>query len=153
EVGPIASQMRAAGLNAKLFGGDGWDSSELISSGGAGIGGGYFCNHYNSKENRPEVQNFFAAWEKEWGGEPGTTMGDLGYDGAKLMMDAIGRAKGDKSKDVSAAIEDTVDFPGVSGKITLKGQGGNPSKPALVVKVTKDGFVFEKAYSPEDLKK
>lgn len=157
EVGPIVSQMRAAGLTVPVFGGDGWDSSELISSGGEAITkDGYFCNHYNSKEDRPEVQKFLADWKAKYGGEPGTTMGALGYDGAKLLMDAIKRTMekgGTKSKDISAAIEDTTDFPGVSGKITLKGQGGNPSKPALVVKVTKTGFVFEKAYAPEDLKK
>ncbi len=153
EVGPIASQMRAAGLKVPLFGGDGWDSSELISSGGEGIVGGYFCNHYNSKENRPEVKKFLDDWKAKYGGEPGTTMGALGYDAAKLMMDALGKRKGDTSKDVSSAIEETVDFPGVTGRITLKGQGGNPSKPALVVKVEKSGFVFEKSYAPEDLKK
>lgn len=156
QVGPIVNQMRAAGLTVPVFGGDGWDSSQLISSGGQAIEGGYFCNHYNSKEDRPEVKKFLSDWKAKYGGEPGTTMGALGYDGAKLMMDAIKRAMdkgGKKSRDISAAIEDTTDFPGVSGKITLKGQGGNPSKPALVVKVTKDGFVFEKSYAPEDLKK
>ena len=156
EVGPIASQMRTANLNVPLFGGDGWDSSDLLTSGGDAIVNGYFCNHYNKEEPRQEVKDFLAAWKAKFGGEPGTTMGALGYDGAKLMMDGIKRAMdkgGSKSRDISAAIEDTTDFPGVSGKITLKGQGGNPSKPALVVKVTKNGFVFEKAYSPEDLKK
>jgi len=155
EVGPIASQMRAAGLKVPLFGGDGWDSSQLLVSGGEAIENSYFCNHYNSKEDRPEVKKFLADWKAKYPSqpEPGTTMGALGYDGAKLMLDAIKRAKGDKSRDISNAIEDTTDFPGVSGKITLKGQGGNPSKPALVVRVTKTGFVAEKAYAPEDLKK
>lgn len=155
EVGPIASQMRTAGLKVPLFGGDGWDSSDLLTSGGDAIVDGFFCNHYNKEEPRPEVKAFLEAWKAKYGGEPGTTMGALGYDGAKLMMDAIKRALekgGKKSRDISAAIEDTTDFPGVSGKITLKGQGGNPSKPALVVRVTKNGFVFEKAYTPEELK-
>lgn len=156
QVGPIVSQMRSAGVTVPVMGGDGWDSSELISSGGEAIVGGYFCNHYNSKENRPEVQKFLADWKAKYGGEPGTTMGALGYDGAKLLIDAIKRSMekgGTKSKDITAAIEDTTNFPGVSGTITLKGQGGNPSKSALIVKVTKTGFVFEKGYTPEELKK
>jgi branched-chain amino acid transport system substrate-binding protein len=157
QVGPIVSQMRANGLTVPVFGGDGWDSSELISSGGDAIVGGFFCNHYNSKEDRPEVKKFLADWKAKYPShpEPGTTMGALGYDSAKLLMDAIKRAmdKGGKtSRDISAALEDTTDFPGVSGMITLKGQGGNPSKPALVVKVTKTGFVPEKSYSPADIK-
>jgi branched-chain amino acid transport system substrate-binding protein len=152
EVGPIVSQMRQAGLNVPVFGGDGWDSSELISSGGEAIVGGYFCNHYNSKENRKEVQDFLLAWKQKYGGEPGTTMGALGFDAANLMIDAMKRATSLKAKDIIAAIDATENFPGVSGSITLKGQNGNPSKPALVVKVTRDGFVFEKSYSPEELK-
>ncbi len=151
EVGPIASQMRQAGLTVPLLGGDGWDSSQLITSGGDAIVGGFFCNHYNSKENRPEVQQFLADWRGKYNAEPGTTMGALGYDAAKLMIDAIKRAEGQKSRDVTKAIEATTDFPGVSGKISLAGMRGNPAKPALVVKVTREGFVFEKAFTPEDL--
>lgn len=151
EVGPIVSQLRQAGLSVPVFGGDGWDSSELISSGGEAIVGGFFCNHYNSKETRKEVQDFLSAWKQKYGGEPGTTMGALGFDAANLMIDAIKRSTSLKAKDIIAAIDSTENFPGVSGSITLKGQGGNPSKPALVVKVTKDGFVFEKSYSPEEL--
>ncbi|MBS1722093.1 MAG: ABC transporter substrate-binding protein [Armatimonadetes bacterium] len=156
EVGPIASQMRTAGVTVPLLGGDGWDSSELITSGGDAIVGNYFCNHYNNEETRPEVQKFLADWKAKYGGVPGTTMGALGYDGAKLMMDAIKRtmdAKGTKSKDLIAALEDTVDFPGVSGKITLKGHSGNPPKRALVVKVTKTGQSFVKAYEPDEVMK
>ena len=155
QVGPIVSQMRQAGITVPVMGGDGWDSSDLITSGGEAIVGGFFCNHYNSKETRPEVQKFLADWKTKYGGEPGTTMGALGYDGAKLMIDAIKRAMdkgGTKSRDITAAIEDTENFPGVSGTITLKGFAGNPSKSALIVKVTKTGFVFEKSYTPEELK-
>lgn len=152
EVGPIASQMRQAGLKVYLLGGDGWDSSELLTSGGDAIVGGYFCNHYSATETRPEVVGFLKKWKDKWGGEPGTTMGALGYDAAALMMDAVKRAKGNKSKDVIVAIEETENFPGVSGSITLKGQNGNPSKPALVVEVTRNGFVAKKSFAPDEIK-
>lgn len=156
EVGPIVSQMRAAGLNMPVLGGDGWDSAQLQTSGGQAIVGGFFCNHYNNEEKRPEVQKFLADWKAKYSGVPGTTMGALGYDAAKLLCDAIKRTMdkgGKKSKDISAALEDTSDFAGVSGKVTLKGMKGNPAKRALVVKVTANGTTFEKAYEPEELAK
>ncbi|MBS1715046.1 MAG: ABC transporter substrate-binding protein [Armatimonadetes bacterium] len=152
EVGPIASQMRQQGLKVPLFGGDGWDSSELLTSGGDAIVGNFFCNHYNEKEDRPEVKDFLTKWNAKYKGVPGTTMGALGYDAAALVMDAVKRAKGKKSKDVTEAIEDTTDFKGVSGSITLKGQNGTPAKPALVVEVTKSGFVPKKSYAPSEIK-
>lgn len=153
EVGPIVRQAKDAGINAKYLGGDGWDSSDILTSGGEAILGGFFCNHYNNLEDRPEVKEFLTKWNGKYGGTPGTTMGALAYDATKLALDALKRAKEVTPKGLSEAIRDTVDFPGVSGKITLRGQNGNPPKRALVVKLTKDGQVFEKAYEPSELTK
>jgi branched-chain amino acid transport system substrate-binding protein len=153
EVGPIVRQAATLGIkDVKYFGGDGWDSQELIESGGEAIIGGYFCNHYNDKEDRQIVKDFLAGWAKKYDGrKPGTTMGALGYDAAKLMMDAIKRAGTTEKQAVIDALENTVDFPGVSGSITLKGMGGNPKKPALVVEVEKDGFKAVKTYQYEEI--
>jgi branched-chain amino acid transport system substrate-binding protein len=158
EVGPIAQQARAAGIDKKvvLLGGDGWDSPKLLDSGGDAIVGGYFCNHYNNKENRPEVLQFLTKWKAANGGkDPDTTMAALGYDAAALTIDALKRAKSLDSKSLMTAIDETENFPGVSGKITLKGQKGTPFKQALVVEVksAKDGFqVFKKAFTPDQIK-
>ncbi|MBL8047788.1 MAG: ABC transporter substrate-binding protein [Chthonomonas sp.] len=154
EVGPIAQQAVQAGLKVKMLGGDGWDSSQLLTSGGDAILGGFFCNHYNNKETRPEVKTFLDKWKAKFGQEPGTTMAALGYDAMALTLDALKRAKTMDSKALITAIDETVDFPGVSGKITLKGANGNPEKRALVVEVRpmSEGFqVFRKAYEPGDL--
>lgn len=153
EVGPIVRQAAQAGLtNVKYFGGDGWDSSQLIESGGDAIVGGFFCNHYNEKEDRKEVQDFLAAWKAKYNGSmPGTTMGALGYDAAALMMDAIKRATTKDGPGIIAAIEATENFRGVSGNITLKGMGGNPAKPALVVEVTKTGFIPRKTFEYSEI--
>lgn len=151
ETGPIARQAREAGLTAKMMGGDGWDSSQILVSGGDAILDSYLCNHYNNKEDRPEVKEFLDKWNKAFTGEPGTTMGALAYDAAKLACEAISKATDPKDpKTVSAAIGDTVDFKGVSGTITLKGKHGNPPKRALVVQLKKEGQVFAKAYEMDE---
>ncbi|MCE9559412.1 MAG: ABC transporter substrate-binding protein [Armatimonadetes bacterium] len=155
EVGPIAQQAAQAGLKVPMMGGDGWDSSQLLTSGGDAIIGSYFCNHYNNKESRPEVKNFLDKWKAAYGSEPGTTMGALGYDAMALTLDALKRSAKLNSKDLIAAIDATENFKGVSGNITLKGAEGNPKKRALVVEVRPlaEGFqVFKKAYEPDDLK-
>ena len=152
EVGPIARQAKDLGLNVVLMGGDGWDSPEIINSGGQGLIGGFFCNHYNGTDTRPEVQQFLSKWRtKHEGKDPGTTMGALGYDATMLALDAIKRAKSQDSAGVIAALDETENLKLVSGDVTLKGRGGNPSKRALVVEVTQAGFVFRKAYEPKDL--
>jgi len=158
EVGPMAQAIRSAGIgkDVPLLGGDGWDSPQLLVSGGDAIIDSFFCNHYNNTETRPEVTAFLTKWKAKNGGkDPGTTMAALGYDAASLTFDALKRAKNLNSKDLIDALNDTEGFKGVSGVINLKGKGGNPDKQALVVQVkpAAEGFqVFKKAYSPSDIK-
>lgn len=151
EVGQIARQAREAGLNVPLLGGDGWDSQDLITAGGQAIQGGFFCNHYNNLEERPEVQEFLRKWRAKYGRDPATTMGALSYDAMMLMLDALKRAKELDSRSLIEAIEATENFPGVSGSITLKGMNGNPPKRALVVMVGPRGQEFIKAYETTDI--
>lgn len=159
EVGPISQQARQAGIKGPFLGGDGWDSPQLLVSGGDAIVGSYFCNHYNSKDNRPQVTEFLAKWKKAHGGkEPGTTMAALGYDATAVMLDALKRSKAADSKSLTEAIENTENYKAVSGDVTLKGMNGNPPKRAIVVEVTKPDATgqwqkFAKDYVPGDLEK
>jgi branched-chain amino acid transport system substrate-binding protein len=156
EVGPIARQMYEAGMkNVKLMGGDGWDSSEILVSGGQGILGGYFCNHYNNQEDRPEVKEFLKTWKAKYPDNPvpATTMGALAYDAAMLACQALKSSGAKDSKALRDAIDNTENFKGVSGNITLKGNNGDPPKRAIVVKLTPQGQVFAKAYEPTDIAK
>ena len=158
EVGPLAQQIRQGGMkDIPLLGGDGWDGTQLLTSGGQAILDSYFCNHYNNKETRPEVTQFLTKWKAANGGkDPGTTMAALGYDAMALTLDALKRAGKPNSKAIVEALNDTENFQGVSGVITLKGANGNPAKRALVVKVrpASEGFqIFQKAIEPGDVSK
>lgn len=157
EVGPMARQIRQLGMkDAVLLGGDGWDSADLVSSGGDAIVGGFFCNHYSDSEDRKEVKDFLDAFKANNNGNPpGTTMGALGYDAAMVVFDSLKRLDAAKkeinSKNLAEEIMATENFPGVSGGITLKGTTGDPAKRALVVEVQKTAFVFSKAYEPSEV--
>jgi branched-chain amino acid transport system substrate-binding protein len=159
EVGPIAKQAKASGLdNVKFLGGDGWDSDQLLVGGGDAIIGGFFCNHYNSFDTRPQVKTFLDKWKSAHGGkDPSTTMAALGYDATALILDALKRAKTKDAAGLSAAIEDTENFAAVSGDIKLKGMKGNPPKRAIVVEVSqKDANgnwqKFAIDYTPDKIK-
>ena len=142
EVGPIARQKASLSINVPMFGGDGWDSKDLLQSGGDGIIGSYFSNHYHKSEKRPEVQAFVDLYKKKFGSDAGTAMAALSYDAAGVFLDALKRTPGADSKGLITAIAGTKDYKGVSGSITI-GADGNAQKPTLVLKVTKDGFVPE----------
>lgn len=157
ETGPLAKQAREVGIDKKipLLGGDGWDSAQILVSGGDAINGSYFCNHYNNKDTRPQVQDFLKEWQAKYGGMPGTTMGALAYDATMLMCQALKNCKTMDSSDLIQAIDNTEGFKGVSGDITMKGFNGNPPKRALVVKLDSsvggNGQVFAKAYEHSDI--
>jgi branched-chain amino acid transport system substrate-binding protein len=140
EVGPIARQRQSLGLNVPMLGGDGWDSKDLLDSGGSGIVGGFFANHYHMSESRPEVTNFVTNYKKKFGADAGTAMAALTYDAANVCFEALKNVKSLDSKALIEAIQAIKDFKGVSGNITI-GPDGNAQKPALVLKVNKDGFV------------
>lgn len=139
EVGPIARQREQVGLNVPMLGGDGWDSTQLIASGGTGIIGGYFLNHYHNSEQRPEVQEFVKKFQDKYGHPPATAMGALGYDATNVVLTALKASKAMDSKTLIGAIQSVTDMKGVSGTITI-GEDGNAQKPALVLQVGKEGF-------------
>jgi branched-chain amino acid transport system substrate-binding protein len=68
----------------------------------------------------------------------------LGYDAARVVLDAIKRASSTNSTAIRDAIAQTKDFTGVSGTITIDPQR-NASKPAVILAI-KDQHVqyFEK---------
>jgi branched-chain amino acid transport system substrate-binding protein len=60
KVGLIAKQARQIGITARLLGGDGWDSPDMVKIAGEAIEGGCFTNHYAAEDPRPEVQTWVA---------------------------------------------------------------------------------------------
>ena len=133
EIGPIARQRDAVGLDVPMFGGDGWDSTELLTSGGEGIMGAYYSNHYSNLEDRAEVKDFVSKFKEAYGAEPSNAMGALGYDAAIVLLDALKRATSVDSKSIRDAIAATSGLAAVSGTITM-GPDGNAQKPGLILK-------------------
>lgn len=136
EIGPIARQKKDVGLDVPMFGGDGWDSSELLQAGGEGIIGTYYSNHYSNLEDRPEVKGFVSTFQRKYNRVPANAMAALGYDAALVLVDSLKRAKSLDSKGIRDAIAEAKDVPGVSGSITI-GPDGNAQKPGIVLMAQK----------------
>lgn len=133
DVGNIAIQTRKLGIKAPLLGGDGWDSSKLAEIGGKDIEGAYYSNHYAPDQPSKEVQEFVKKYKEKYGQTP-DGLAALGYDAAKLLCEAMGRAKSLGGQDLAAAINATKDFHGVTGVISID-KDRNAQKPAVVVQM------------------
>lgn len=137
EVGKIIKQARELGLNIPVVGGDGWDSPKLAEiAGAAALNKTYFTNHYSADSDSKESKAFVTAYEKEYKQKPDAPA-VLGYDGIKLMADAIKRAGSADSAKVSKALAETKNFKAVTGNTSLN-EKHDAVKSAVIIEF-KDG--------------
>jgi branched-chain amino acid transport system substrate-binding protein len=133
----VAIQARRLGITVPLLGGDGWDSAQLAAIGGEAVLHTFFTNHYSPDDPSPEVQGFRRAYAARYGGTVPDSPAALGYDAARLLFDAMARAKSLSGEDLAAALAATRDFPGVTGRISIDA-ARNPTKPAVVLEMRRD---------------
>ena len=131
DIGQIAIQARDLGMNQPLAGGDGWESPKLIEIGGKALEGSFYSNHYHVDDPSPAVREFVQKYEARFGAKP-DSLAALGYDSARVLVDAIKRAGTTEGPKLRDAIAATKDFSGVTGNITL-GPDRNPIGKKLVV--------------------
>lgn len=137
EVGKIIKQARELGVTVPIVGGDGWDSPKLPEiAGAAALNNTFFTNHYSPDSEAAESKAFVAAFEKEYKQKPDAPA-VLGYDGVKLLADAMKRAGSADSAKVAAALADTKAFKAVTGETSLNDKH-DAVKSAVIIEF-KDG--------------
>jgi branched-chain amino acid transport system substrate-binding protein len=82
------------------------------------------------------VKSFIAKFQEKHKQVP-DAMAALGYDVMRIVADAIERAKSTHPEAIRKALEETRNFPGVTGSITIDA-GHNAVKPLVVLQL-KDG--------------
>jgi branched-chain amino acid transport system substrate-binding protein len=147
EAALIAKQARQFGIKAPLVGGDGWDGSSLIPVGGKAIEGSYFSNHFSVEDTSPLVQTFVQKYKQKYHATP-DAFAALGYDAMKLLADAITRAGVADPEKIRAAIQDTENFPGVSGRITI-GKDRNAQKSAVIITIKDGAYKYAETIEPK----
>jgi branched-chain amino acid transport system substrate-binding protein len=147
EAGTIARQARELGLPVPLLGSDGWDSPRLFEIGGKAIEGSYISNHYSTQDrSSPTIQKFVADYKARYGVIPDSPAA-LGFDAASILADALRRAGTSDGPKLRDAIAATVNFPGVTGRITID-KDRNAVKPAVVLKVVDGKYQYVETVSP-----
>jgi branched-chain amino acid transport system substrate-binding protein len=81
-----------------------------------------------------------------WGTVP-DSLAALGYDSARVAIDAMKRATDSSGPALRDAIAKTKDFPGVAGTITLD-ENRNPVKSAVVLQVKDGKTVYVTSIAP-----
>ncbi len=143
----IAKQARELGITVPLLGGDGWSDSQLLELGGKAMDGCYFSDHMSIKDPKKVVQDFVKAYTTKFASDAKmeklpSTMAALGYDAAKILFDAIKRAKSLDKKDIRDAVADTKSYDGVTGSISIN-KDRNADKSAVVIAVKSGAFDYQ----------
>jgi len=143
-----AKQAKAKGITAPFMGGDGWDSSDLDVK---AADGGYYTNHYDASDPRPEVQDFIKAYGAAYKDDKNNAkvpdaLATLAYDATNILLTGIKNAAADNTDKVKTALEG-ISFNAVSGKVTYDAQH-NPIKGAVIIHVTGGKKVFDSFVSP-----
>jgi branched-chain amino acid transport system substrate-binding protein len=130
----IARQGKPLGVTGPMFlGGDAWDSTDLLEGAGAELEGAHFVDHYAMDVPTPTSQAFLAAFRAKYHKDPGSLTAQ-GYDAARLLFDAMGRAKDVTPDGIKDALAATRDYAGATGTLTIDA-GHNAVKPAVVVEI------------------
>ena len=134
----VMRQAKEKGITSPFLGGDAWDSHDLDVR---AADNGYYTNHYDPSDRRPEVRDFLKAYGEKYKDNMGKpivpdAIAVLTYDATNLLLAGIRAAGTDDTEKVAHALEGNA-FRGVSGTISFDAHH-NPVKGAVVIKV-KDG--------------
>ncbi len=147
DVGKIIKQARELGMTIPVLGADAWDSPVLVEMGGAQpLNNTYFTNFYSIEDKNPVSNSFVDAYKKEYGQTP-DSMAAMGYDAAKLLVDAIRRADSTDAKKIKEALAATKNFSSVSGEMSLNER--HDAVRGVVIIELKDGKqVYKETVKP-----
>ncbi|HET7152821.1 MAG TPA: ABC transporter substrate-binding protein, partial [Candidatus Kapabacteria bacterium] len=147
DINLIAIQARELGITCPLFGGDGWDSPELLGGKGKdALENCYFTTHASMEDTSALIQNFVKKYKAAYGTTP-DAIAALGYDAARILIDAISRAKSTASDGIRTQLASMKDFPGVTGNITIDANR-NATKPLVVVKINGGQYHYFQTIQP-----
>jgi branched-chain amino acid transport system substrate-binding protein len=140
QAGPLSQQMKAAGLNVPLMGGDGIYDPKFITLGGKTSEGDLATSVGAPVDQLESAKKFVADYNAAGYKDPYAAYGGYSYDAANAIISALKTSLKD-AKDVESARQATVDalgkvsFDGVTGKVAFDEYGDTTSKVLTVYKV------------------
>ncbi|WP_375769170.1 ABC transporter substrate-binding protein [Archangium gephyra] len=108
--------------------------------------GSYFSNHYAADNPDPGQRRFVTVYREAYGTEP-DTLAALGYDAARLAVDAMQRAPELSGPALREALVGTTVLPSVTGPLSFD-EKRNAVKPAVIMRFQGDGFRYVTTVTP-----
>lgn len=142
QAGPLSQQMKAAGLNVPLMGGDGIFDPTYIKLAGKTATGDIVTGVGAPAEAMPEGKSFLADYEKAGYKDPAGAIGAYSYDAANAIIEALKVSLKDATSAADPAVRQaTVDamakvsFDGITGKVGFDQYGDSTTRVLTAYKV------------------
>ncbi len=152
QAGPLSKQMKAAGLNVPLMGGDGIFDPSFIDLAGSASNGDLATSVGAPVETLGSAKAFVAAYNAAGYKDPMGAYGAQSYDAANAIINALkkslaGATDAKSARAATVAAMSSVSFDGATGKIAFDKFGDTVTKVITVYKVTNGKWATEKILS------
>ncbi|CAM5370493.1 branched-chain amino acid ABC transporter substrate-binding protein [Streptomyces aurantiogriseus] len=145
QAGPLSKQIKAAGANIPLVGGDGIKDDNFLSLAGAGATGDLATSVGAPVEELPSAKDFVADYKAGGYKEEYSAYGGYSYDSTWAIIEAVkkvvedndGKLPDDARAKVTEAMQN-VSFDGVTGKVSFD-EYGDATNKQLTVYAVKNG--------------
>ncbi len=150
QAGPLSQQMKAAGLNVPLMGGDGIYDPKYVELAGTSSNGDLATSVGAPTDSTEAGKKFLADYEAAKYPEPSAAYGGYSYDAANALIAAMKVSLKDAT-DVKSARQATVDaladvsFEGVTGTVKFDEYGDTLAKTITGYKVDAGKWVSVKS--------
>jgi len=129
--GPMARQIKALGINARLLGGDTICTAEMGKLGGEAVGSNVLCSQGGALLDKAAAGPAFKAkFKKRFNADPDVYAASY-YDAVQLFAAAMQKANSVDAGRVAGAIS-TGNYAGVAGTYAFDGKGDMKSSPVTI---------------------
>lgn len=143
----IAREVRGAGFQGRMLGGDGWSSNTLTQNDDDKLVGDFYSEGFAPEgATTPVAQRFVQKYREKYRIEP-NGLAALGYDAALVMFDSIRRANSAEPARIKRAIAATRGVNGATGTISLNAQR-DAVKSAVILEVRENSVRYRETVNP-----
>jgi ABC-type branched-subunit amino acid transport system substrate-binding protein len=117
-------------VGARLLGASGWYHTDLVKIGRHHVAGALFTAHYYADSPLPFVKDFTDRYNATFAAEP-DALSAQAFDAANLVLVQLARGR-DEREEVRDGVLTTRVYPGVSGVLSMSGDGNALKRPFLL---------------------
>lgn len=150
DVGTFVRQVRQAGIESAIYGGDGFDNQAFVDFAGKSAENVAFSTH-GYPETSDRVAEFTEAATEQNGGKAPDNIGltALGGDAMLIIKAAVENAGSIEPEAIADGISQIQDLEVVTGELSYEEGNGVPTKTVTVGAVEDGELVFKEAFVPE----